>query len=52
MMLEYLGFPAQSREIEEAVRAAVSAKETTKDLGGILSTEEAGKAIVARVGKN
>jgi len=52
MMLEYLGFPAQSREIEEAVRAAVSAKETTKDLGGNLSTEEAGKAIVARVGKN
>ena len=51
MMLEYLGFPAQSREIEEAVRAAVSANETTKDLGGNLSTEEAGKAIVARVGK-
>ena len=52
MMLEYLGFPAQSREIEEAVRAAVSVKETTKDIGGNLSTEEAGKAIVARVGKN
>ncbi|HEY9501985.1 MAG TPA: isocitrate/isopropylmalate family dehydrogenase, partial [Pyrinomonadaceae bacterium] len=51
MMLEYLGFPAQSREIEEAGRAAVSANETTKDLGGNLSTEEAGKAIVARVGK-
>lgn len=51
MMLEYLGFHTLSDEIEEAVRGAVSAKETTQDLGGGLSTEQAGNAIIARLGK-
>lgn len=51
MMLEYLGFQTLSDEIEEAVRGAVSAKETTQDLGGELSTEQAGNAIIARLGK-
>ena len=51
MMLEYLGFQNLSDEVEEAVRAAVSANETTRDLGGELSTEQAGAAIVARLGK-
>src|ERR1043166_3798626 len=51
MMLEYLGFQTLSDEIEEAVRGAVSANETTKDLGGELSTEQAGTAIIARLGK-
>src|SRR5690349_4083148 len=51
MMLEYLGFQTLSDEIEEAVRGAVSANETTKDLGGELSTEEAGAAIIAHLGK-
>jgi 3-isopropylmalate dehydrogenase len=49
MMLEYLGFHTLSDEIEEAVRGAVSAGETTKDLGGELSTEQAGSAIIARL---
>ncbi len=49
MMLEYLGFHTLSDEIEEAVRSAVSANETTKDLGGELSTEQAGGAIIARL---
>jgi 3-isopropylmalate dehydrogenase len=49
MMLEYLGFQKLSDEIEEAVRSAVSANETTKDLGGELSTEQAGSAIIARL---
>ena len=49
MMLEYLGFHTLSDEIEEAVRGAVSAKETTRDLGGELSTEQAGSAIIARL---
>jgi isocitrate/isopropylmalate dehydrogenase len=31
------------------VRGAVSANETTKDLGGELSTEQAGRAIIARL---
>jgi 3-isopropylmalate dehydrogenase len=51
MMLEYLGFQTLSDEIAEAVRGAVSASETTKDLGGELSTEQAGNAIIARLGK-
>ena len=51
MMLEYLGFHTLSDEIEEAVRGAVSANETTRDLGGELSTEQAAAAIIARLGK-
>jgi 3-isopropylmalate dehydrogenase len=49
MMLEYLGFQTLSKEIEAAVRAAISAKETTGDLGGQLSTEQAGTAIIKRL---
>ena len=51
MMLEYLGFQTLSDEIEEAVRGAVSANETTRDLGGELSTEQAGSAVIARLGQ-
>jgi 3-isopropylmalate dehydrogenase len=51
MMLEYLGFHNLSDEIEEAVRGAVSARETTSDLGGELSTEQAGSAVIARLSK-
>ncbi len=51
MMLEYLGFQTLSNEIEDAVRGAISANETTRDLGGQLSTEQAGAAIIARLGK-
>ncbi|HEU4934785.1 MAG TPA: 3-isopropylmalate dehydrogenase [Pyrinomonadaceae bacterium] len=50
MMLEYLGFQNLSKEIEEAVRSAISANETTRDLGGQLSTEQAGAAIIAQLG--
>lgn len=46
MMLEYLGFQTASNEIEDAVRAAVTSGETTGDLGGALSTEQAGQAII------
>jgi 3-isopropylmalate dehydrogenase len=49
MMLEYLGFQTLSKEIEAAVRAAISANETTGDLGGQLSTEQAGTAIITRL---
>lgn len=51
MMLEYLGFQTLSDEIEEAVRGAVSAGETTRDLGGELSTAQAASAVIARLGK-
>lgn len=49
MMLEYLGFQKLSDEVEEAVRNAVSDNETTRDLGGELSTDQAGAAIIARL---
>lgn len=49
MMLEYLGFPTESKAVETAVRDAVSASETTTDLGGTLSTEQAGSAVIARL---
>src|SRR5882724_9925161 len=45
MMLEYIGHDAASRAVERAVAEAVSDRETTRDLGGSLSTEEAGAAI-------
>jgi 3-isopropylmalate dehydrogenase len=49
MMLEYLGFPTESDAIEVAVRDAVAANETTTDLGGDLSTEKAGSAVIAHL---
>ena len=49
MMLEYLGFQTLSKQIEDAVRGAISANETTRDLGGQLSTEQAGTAIRERL---
>ena len=51
MMLEYLGFQTESEAIEVAVREAVSANETTTDLGGALSTEQAGSAVIAHLAK-
>jgi 3-isopropylmalate dehydrogenase len=49
MMLEWLGFDEASSAIETAVKESIEAGETTKDLGGTLSTNEAGKAIRKRV---
>jgi 3-isopropylmalate dehydrogenase len=49
MMLEYLGHDAASAAVEKAVGLAVSQKETTRDTGGTLSTEEAGAAIRQRI---
>ena len=49
MMLEYLGHKEASQAIEKAVGDAVSHDETTRDLGGTLSTEEAGTAICNRI---
>jgi len=46
MMLEYLGYPSESKAIESAVVAAVDAGETTKDLGGSLGTRAAGDAVL------
>lgn len=45
MMLEYLGYREAGRAVEEAVQATIAAREVTRDLGGTLSTEEAGAKV-------
>ncbi len=50
MMLEYLGHDTASQEVENAVRKSIVDGQTTKDLGGTLTTEQAGKAIRERIG--
>ena len=45
MMLEYLGHEQESEAIDKAVRKAILNSEITADLGGTLSTEEAGAVI-------
>jgi 3-isopropylmalate dehydrogenase len=45
MMLDFLEFEEAASGIERAVEAAVRAGETTADIGGRLSTTEAGEAI-------
>lgn len=49
MMLEYLGHQKASQAIEKAVGEAISQGETTRDLGGSLSTAQAGTAICDRI---
>ena len=49
MMLEYLGFELAGEAVQMAVGASIKAGETTRDLGGTLSTTEAGDAIRRRL---
>jgi 3-isopropylmalate dehydrogenase len=49
MMLEYLGHNEAARAVERAVTESVAARETTRDLGGELSTAEAGEAVRRRL---
>jgi 3-isopropylmalate dehydrogenase len=49
MMLEYTGYKPASDAIEAGVRLSVANKETTRDLGGDLSTAAMGQAIVQRI---
>jgi len=49
MMLEYLGFELAGEAVQIAVGASIKAGETTRDLGGTLSTTEAGDAIRRRI---
>ncbi|MEP6635893.1 MAG: isocitrate/isopropylmalate family dehydrogenase, partial [Acidobacteriota bacterium] len=51
MMLEYVGYPEASKAVENAVRETIINNETTRDLGGTLSTEQAGEAICRRLAK-
>ena len=46
MMLAQLGFGAEAAAIEAAVVATLRARECTRDVGGTLSTAEAGDAVV------
>ena len=49
LMLEYLGHAEAAGAVERAVGEAVGAGETTRDLGGTLSTPEAGGRIRERI---
>jgi 3-isopropylmalate dehydrogenase len=46
MMLAHLGFREAAGGMERAVEKSVSLGETTKDIGGTLSTTDAGEAII------
>ena len=49
MMLEYLGHKQASQAVQNAVSESISQDETTCDLGGTLSTSQAGVAISGRI---
>src|SRR5437588_10526624 len=49
LMLEYLGHGGAASAVEAAVRECVNAGETTRDLGGQLSTTQAGERIRERI---
>jgi 3-isopropylmalate dehydrogenase len=50
MMVSHLGHAEAAQRIEEAVIGAIRAGECTRDLGGSLSTAEAGTAVMRRLG--
>jgi 3-isopropylmalate dehydrogenase len=52
LMLEYLGHADAARAVERAVRDSIAEGETTRDLGGTLSTTEAGERIRERIGRS
>ncbi|MGA8145137.1 MAG: 3-isopropylmalate dehydrogenase [Candidatus Acidiferrales bacterium] len=52
MMLEYLGWPAESQAVEAAVRAALREGKTPQELGGSLGTREVGEWIANQVSKS
>jgi 3-isopropylmalate dehydrogenase len=49
LMLEYLGHAGAAGAVEQAVRESIAAGETTRDLGGQLSTTGAGERIRERI---
>jgi 3-isopropylmalate dehydrogenase len=50
MLLAHVGRADLAERVERAVAACIAAGETTRDLGGRLSTSDAGEAVVARLG--
>ena len=49
MMLEHLGRPEAAAAVERAVVRAIADDRMTRDVGGSLSTTEAGSAIAERI---
>ncbi len=49
MMVEHLGLDAAGRLIEEAITGCLTHRQTTRDLGGKLTTSQAGDAVCARI---
>jgi 3-isopropylmalate dehydrogenase len=49
MMVRHLGAPEMADAIEGAVESAIRARECTRDIGGDLSTSQAGDAVVKRL---
>jgi 3-isopropylmalate dehydrogenase len=49
MMVRHLGNPEMAGAIEGAVESAIRARECTRDIGGELSTAQAGDAVVKRL---
>ena len=49
MMVEHLGDEDTAKRLERAVVGAIRAGESTRDLGGSLTTSEAGDAVVKRL---
>jgi tartrate dehydrogenase/decarboxylase/D-malate dehydrogenase len=49
LMLRHLGFPTAADTIETAIGAVIAAGELTPDMGGTLSTQQAGERLVARI---
>ena len=49
MMLEYLGEDGQAARVRNAVETCIAAGETTPDLGGKLTTQQATDKIIARL---
>jgi len=52
MMLEHLGWGAESQAIEVALRAALAEAKTPAELGGALSTREVGDWVANAVSRN
>jgi len=50
MMVRHLGNTEMANAIEGAVESAIRARQCTRDIGGDLSTSQAGDAIVKRLG--
>lgn len=51
LMLEYLGAKDEARAVEAAVQQAVTARQGTRDIGGVLGTRETGDYIARAIGK-